>query len=190
MADSKKIRFAVVGCGHIGKRHAVMIQRNPESELIAMVDVRPKSECGMEDFQDVPFFQSIEDLLASNLEYDVVNICTPNGVHAEQSIKALQASHHVVCEKPMGLNKDQCEKIIYTALQHSKQVFCVMQNRYSPPSEWIKEVVSNRNYWVTFIWCSLNCYWNRDERYYKKGGWKGTSRTRRRNTIHPVLTLH
>lgn len=107
-----------------------MIQRNPESELIPMVDVRPrKSECGMEDFQDVRF-QSMRSL-ASKLEYDVVNICTPNGVHAEQSIKALQASHHVVCEKPMGLNKDQCEKIIYTALQHSKQVFCVMQNRYS-----------------------------------------------------------
>src|SRR5688500_10048091 len=174
MGDSKKIRFAVVGCGHIGKRHATMIRRNDESELVAMVDTRPKSECAMEDFEGVPFFQSIEELLASKLEYDVVNICTPNGVHAEQSIKALQAGHHVVCEKPLGLTKDQCEKIIYTALQQSKQVFCVMQNRYSPPSEWIKEVISKRILCDIFM-VQLNCYWNRDERYYKKGGWKGTN---------------
>lgn len=173
MGDSKKIRFAVVGSGHIGKRHATMIQRNPESELIAMVDTRPKADCGMQDFENIPFFQSIEDLLNSGLEFDVVNICTPNGVHAVQSIKALEKGYHVVCEKPMGLNKDQCEKIIYTALQHSKQVFCVMQNRYSPPSEWIKEVVSKGILGDIFM-VQLNCYWNRDERYYKKGGWKGT----------------
>ncbi len=175
MSDSKKIRFAIVGCGHIGKRHATMVKRNPESELIAMVDTRPKDQCGgMEDFEGVPFFNSIEELLASKLEYDVVNICTPNGVHAEQSIKALQSGHHVVCEKPMGLNKDQCEKIIYTALQQSKQVFCVMQNRYSPPSEWIKEVISKKLLGEIFM-VQLNCYWNRDERYYKKGNWKGTA---------------
>lgn len=173
MALTKKIKFAVVGCGHIGKRHATMIQRNPESELVAMVDVKPRSECGLDEFTDIPFFQTVEELVASKLEFDVVNICTPNGLHADQSIKALESGHHVVCEKPMGLNKDQCEKIIYTALQQSKQVFCVMQNRYSPPSEWIKEVVSKGILGEIFM-VQLNCYWNRDERYYKKGGWKGT----------------
>ena len=168
-----KIKFAVVGCGHIGKRHGTMIRRNAESELVAMVDVRPKAELGMEDFSDVPFFSSMEELLASNLEYDVVNICSPNGLHAEQAIMALKAGHHVVCEKPMGLSKDKCEAVIYSALQHSKQVFCVMQNRYSPPSEWIKEVVNKKLLGDIFM-VQLNCYWNRDDRYYKKGSWKGT----------------
>ena len=139
--EDQKVRFAVVGCGHIGKRHATMVQRNDESELIAMVDIRPKSELGMEAFEGVPFFNSVEELLASDLAYDVVNICTPNGLHAAQAKAALEKNHHVVCEKPMGLSKDNCENVIYTALQHSKQVFCVMQNRYSPPSEWIKDVI-------------------------------------------------
>lgn len=168
-----KVKFAVVGSGHIGKRHAEMIIRDKNSTLVAMADIRTKEECQAESF-NVPFFSSIEDLLDSGLEFDVVNICTPNGLHAEQCIKALEAKRHVVCEKPMGLSKDECEKVIFKSLQVSKQVFCVMQNRYSPPSEWIKGLVDNKILGDIYT-VQLNCYWNRDERYYKKGGWKGTS---------------
>jgi predicted dehydrogenase len=167
-----KIKFAVVGAGHIGKRHAEMIARENEAELIAMVDVRSQEECGAEHF-NVPFFKSIEELLASDLVIDVVNICTPNGLHAEQSLAALEAKKHVVCEKPMGLSKDNCEKVIFKSLQMSKNVFCVMQNRYSPPSQWIKSIVQDKVLGDIFM-VQLNCYWNRDDRYYKKGGWKGT----------------
>lgn len=172
MTNDTKIKFAVVGAGHIGKRHAEMIRRDNEGELVAMVDIRTKEKCGAQDF-DVPFFSSIEELLSSGLSFDVVNICTPNGLHAEQSLKALEAKKHVVCEKPMGLTKTSCEEIIFKALQVSRQVFCVMQNRYSPPSEWIKSIVSEGILGDIYM-VQLNCYWNRDERYYKPGGWKGT----------------
>jgi len=172
MSNENKIKFVVVGAGHIGKRHATMIDRNEESELIAMVDILDKSELNAEDF-DVPFFKTVEELLASNLPFDVASICTPNGLHAEQSIQLLEANKHVVCEKPMGLSKDNCEKVIFKALQMSKHVFCVMQNRYSPPSEWIKSVIDQKLLGEIFM-VQLNCYWNRDDRYYKKGGWKGT----------------
>jgi predicted dehydrogenase len=169
---SKTIKFAVVGAGHIGKRHAEMIQRASEADLVALVDIRSQKECGAEDF-NVPFFSSIEELLQSDLDIDVVNICTPNGLHAAQSLKALEMKKHVVCEKPMGLSKDNCEKIIFKALEVSRQVFCVMQNRYSPPSQWIKSLITDGIMGEIFM-VQLNCYWNRDNRYYKKGGWKGT----------------
>lgn len=167
-----KIKFVVVGAGHIGKRHAEMIRREEEAELVAMVDVRTKEECKAEDFT-VPFFGTIEELLASGIEFDVANICTPNGFHASQSLALLSAKKHIVCEKPMGLTKESCEKVIFKSMQVSRQVFCVMQNRYSPPSEWIKSVVESGKMGQIFM-VQLNCYWNRDERYYKKGGWKGT----------------
>ena len=173
MSNSQKIKFAFVGTGHIGKRHAEMIRREEEAELVALVDIRSQKECDAESF-DVPFFNSIEELLNSELAIDVVNICTPNGLHSEQALMALQKKMHVVCEKPMGLKKDACEKIIFKALQVSKQVFCVMQNRYSPPSEWIKSVITEELLGDIYM-VQLNCYWNRDDRYYKKGGWKGTS---------------
>lgn len=172
MSTENKIKFAVVGAGHIGKRHAEMISRESQAELVALVDIRSQQECDAERF-DVPFFSSVEEMLNAGLEIDVVNICTPNGLHAQQSLAALESGKHVVCEKPMGLSKDNCEKVIFKALQQNKHVFCVMQNRYSPPSEWIKSVVEE-GVLGNIHMVQLNCYWNRDDRYYKKGGWKGT----------------
>lgn len=172
IAEDKKVKFAVVGCGHIGKRHAEMIIGNKEAELVALCDESDKSALGIEKY-NVPFFSSIDDLLAANLDIDVVNICTPNGLHAEHSKKALAKQYHVVCEKPMGLSKANCESVIFQALQVSRNFFCVMQNRYSPPSVWIKELIDNKTLGDIFM-VQLNCYWNRDSRYYKKGGWKGT----------------
>jgi predicted dehydrogenase len=169
--ENQIIKFVIVGSGHIGKRHAEMIRRNPEAELVALVDIQSAETCGAAQFE-VPFFNTMEALLESGLQFDVVNVCTPNGMHAEQSIKALEAKKHVVVEKPMGLTTEQCEKVIFKSLQQSKNVFCVMQNRYSPPSEWIKDVVERAVLGEIFM-VQLNCYWNRDARYYKADGWKG-----------------
>lgn len=169
----RPIKFAVVGAGHIGKRHAEMVRRHNECELVAMCDVRSVAECKAENF-NVPFFNSIDDLISSTPDIDVICVCTPNGLHASHSLKALEAKKHVVCEKPMALTKADCEKIIFKSLQVSKHVFCVMQNRYSPPSQWLKEVVEKELLGDIFM-VQLRCFWNRDERYYTTGNWKGTS---------------
>ncbi len=171
-SENDKIKFAVIGCGHIGKRHATMIANNDESELVALCDIKPKEELGLENFENVPFFNSLDDLLNSNIDIDVVNICTPNGLHSDQAVKALDSNKHIVVEKPIGLSKAKCENVIYKALRNHKQVFAVMQNRYSPPSVWLKEIVENKIIGEPFM-VQVNCYWNRDERYYKKDGWKG-----------------
>ena len=174
MNTDKKIRFAVVGCGHIGKRHAEMITRDEKAELVALCDVRPKEELGVEAYP-VPFAKNLEELLKIASDVDVINICVPNGLHAEMAIKAIEAGHHVVIEKPMALTLADAERVIYTSLRYRKQVFCVMQNRYSPPSVWIKEMVDSGKLGQVYM-VQLNCYWNRDERYYKPGGWHGDAR--------------
>jgi UDP-N-acetyl-2-amino-2-deoxyglucuronate dehydrogenase len=168
-----KIKFAVIGQGHIGKRHAEMIRRHEECELIAVCDNLPKEELGLSDIKE-KYYHSVTEMLNSHPELDVVNVCTPNGLHAIHCSKALSAKKHVVVEKPMALTKADCESLIYKALQVHKNVFCVMQNRYSPPSVWLKEVVENKIIGDVFM-VQLNCYWNRDDRYYKKGGWKGVA---------------
>jgi len=170
---TKKIKFAVIGCGHIGKRHAEMISRNPEAELVALCDIKPKESLGIDAYA-VPFFSSIDDLLSTVKEIDVVNICSPNGLHASHCLKALDKSLHVVCEKPLALTKVQCESIIYKALQVSRHLFVVMQNRYSPPSVWLKSIISNKVLGDIYT-VQVNCYWNRDNRYYKPGKWQGTA---------------
>ena len=170
MSLKSKIQFAVIGLGHIGKRHAEMIMRNADAELAAVCDIKPAHESGWQGQQ--PFYSSISELLSKHPEVDVVNICTPNGLHADQAIEALEARKHVVIEKPMALNKTDAERVIFKALQMSRQVFAVMQNRYSPPAEWLKKMVIEKRLGEVFM-VQLNCYWNRDERYYKKGNWHG-----------------
>lgn len=172
--QDRKIKFAVIGSGHIGKRHAEMIRRNAEAELVAMCDVLPKEKLKINDFNEITFFSGVDEMLNAGLEIDVVAVCSPNGLHAEHSIKALEKRHHVVCEKPMAISKADCEKVIYKALQVHRNVFGVMQNRYSPPSVWLKEVV-DRKLMGDIYMVQLNCFWNRDDRYYTKGNWKGTN---------------
>lgn len=166
-----RIKFAVIGQGHIGQRHAEMIRRNPETELVGVCDVLSPEKLGLTNLKE-KFYSSLDELLRSHPELDVVNVCSPNGLHAEHSMKALDANKHVVVEKPMALHRQDCEQIIYKALQNHKQVFCVMQNRYSPPSVWLKEVVEKKILGDVYM-VQLNCYWNRDDRYYKKDSWKG-----------------
>ncbi len=171
MTDIKKIKFAVIGTGHIGKRHIEMISRHGESELVALCDIKPADTLAI-DIYKVPFFNTIHELFQSEIEFDVLSIATPNGLHAEHALLGLEHKKHIVIEKPMALSKADCEKIIFKSLQVSRQVFCVMQNRYSPPSEWIKKVVEDGLLGNIYM-VQINCYWNRDNRYYKADGWKG-----------------
>jgi UDP-N-acetyl-2-amino-2-deoxyglucuronate dehydrogenase len=168
---NKKIRFAVVGCGHIGKRHSEMIKREPQAELVGLIDIKPKEKLNIEGF-DVPFYNSIKDFLSSGVEVDVINIATPNGFHAHQALECLEAKKHVVIEKPLALTKKDAEKVIFKALHVHKHVFAVMQNRFSPPSIWIKELVESGRLGKIYM-VQLNCYWNRDDRYYKADSWHG-----------------
>jgi predicted dehydrogenase len=149
-----------------------MIQQNDECELVAVADT---NEALAKDMQrsGISFFSSLESFLDSGVKADVVTIATPNGLHATQAMKAIGAGHHVVVEKPMGLHRKECEEVIHTALSRSRHLFCVMQNRYSPPSEWLKQIVADGVLGKVYM-VQVNCYWNRDERYYKAGSWHGT----------------
>jgi len=165
------IKFAVVGMGHIGKRHAEMIRRDTHTELVAVCDILPPEQIGLKEV-DIPFFNSIDELLDSSLELDVVNICTPNSFHADYAVKVLEAKKHVVVEKPLALNKADAERVLFKSLEVSKHVFSVMQNRYSPPSVWLKQLISQKMLGDIYM-VKLDCYWNRDDRYYVAGSWHG-----------------
>ena len=86
--ENKKIKFAVIGFGHIGRRHAEMIYRNPEAELVAICDVRPEEDLDLGEL-NAPVLPSMEALFNSGIELDVVNICTANGLHSSQALEAL-----------------------------------------------------------------------------------------------------
>jgi predicted dehydrogenase len=170
-----KIKFAICGFGHIGRRHATIVDGYPETEVVAIID--PNSDVTNHELypSGIPFFTSLDDFHASDIQADVVTVATPNSLHVPLANKALDNGSHVIIEKPMGISRIECESVLFKALNVHKHVFVVKQNRYSPPSQWLKKIVDD-NIIGDIYMVQVNCYWNRDDRYYKKGGWKGTQK--------------
>lgn len=166
-----KVRFAVLGAGHIGKRHAEVIIRNAESELVAIIDIDNSKKIIADNFH-IPFFDSLESFFDSKIEVDVINIATPNFLHSPQAKLVLENNIYVLIEKPMTLNAHEAEELIEIADERKLKIFTVMQNRYSPPAHWLKNIVSNDILGKVYM-VQMNCLWNRDERYYTKDSWHG-----------------
>lgn len=169
----KMINFGVIGCGHIGKRHAEMISRNPRAHLAALCDLTPRETLGIDAYQ-VPFHHDYKQMLAAHPEIDVVCLCVPNGLHAPLAVEIMEKGFHVVIEKPMALTVADARAVVETERKTGKKAFCVMQNRYSPPSVWIKNLVKEGRLGKIEM-VQLNCFWNRDARYYTRGNWHGTA---------------
>ncbi|HEX3934425.1 MAG TPA: Gfo/Idh/MocA family oxidoreductase, partial [Puia sp.] len=110
---SKTLGFAIVGCGRIAQRHAEHVQRL--GKLIAVCDIDAGKAKSLAEKYGAAAFTNIDDLLKKTENIDVVSVCSPNGLHAEHTIKALRAGVHVLCEKPMALSVQDCGDMITAA---------------------------------------------------------------------------
>jgi predicted dehydrogenase len=166
------INFAIIGCGRIAQRHAEHIANN--GKLKAVCDNVPEKATRLAEKFDAKAYNDVDDLLASELDIDVVVICSPNGLHAEHAIKALQAGFHVLCEKPMAISVHDCGRMIIAAEKANKRLFAIKQNRFNPPVEAVKQIIDEGRLGKIYS-VQLSCFWNRNEDYYKNS-WKGTKK--------------
>ena len=111
-------------------------------------------------------------MLTKEKEISVVSVCTPNGLHATHSIQSLNAGKNVLCEKPMAIDVTDCGEMIKAAERNNKRLFVIKQNRFNPPVAAVKELIDNNKLGKIYS-VQLNCFWNRNEDYYKNS-WKGT----------------
>ena len=133
------MKFAIIGCGRIAQRHAAHIVKN--GSLVAVCDIiRERADSLAEQYGAAAWY-AIEDLLKSGSDIDVISVCTPNGLHAVHSIQSLNAGYHVLCEKPMAINVQDCGEMIKAAERANKRLFIVKQNRYNPPIEKVKALI-------------------------------------------------
>lgn len=164
------IKFAIVGCGRIAQRHAEHIVKR--GKLIAVCDNQKEKADILAQKYNANAFYTIEDLLQNQKDIEVVAICSPNGLHAEHSIKALNAGFHVLCEKPMALNPHDCGEMIKVGEKTNKRLFSIKQNRFNPPVEAVKKVLEEGRLGKIYS-VQLSCFWNRNPDYYNNS-WKGT----------------
>lgn len=164
------IKFALVGCGRIGGRHAHHIKNM--GVLVAVCDIDPVKADSISKEYGAKAYYSIEAMLSSGVDADVVAICTPNGLHAQHTIASLKARFHVLCEKPMALSVHDCGEMIKTAENANRRLFIVKQNRFNPPVAAVKKAIDDGKFGKLYS-VQLSCFWNRNEDYYKDS-WKGT----------------
>lgn len=166
----KKLNFALIGCGRIGKRHSEHIVKN--GNLVAVCDIEFEKAIEISDKFNTRKYYSIDDLIKNELNLDVVSICTPNGLHKEHTIKSLNAGINVLCEKPLAINVYDCGEMIKAAERNNKRLFVIKQNRFNPPVHKVKSLIDEGRLGKIFS-VQLNCFWNRDDNYYQDS-WKGT----------------
>lgn len=164
-----KIRFAIVGFGNIGTRHAGHIMHNTATQLVAVCDIN--SAVAAKVPAGVPFYTDAQDMLQS-IQADVLCVCTPNYLHEAHTIAGLHAGLHVVVEKPMALSTAECDRMIAAGEQSGKMIFAVKQNRYNPPVAEVKKLVASGNLGSIYM-VQVNCFWNRGDAYYSEGNWRG-----------------
>lgn len=168
----KEVRFAIVGCGQIGIRHAEKIMQQEHMKVVAACDIVPERALFIGQKYHCPAYLSIENLLL-NPNIDFVNVCTPSGLHAPHTIAALDSDKNVLCEKPMALRVLDAQAMITAAHKNKRLLYVVKQNRYNPPVMYAKNLIASGKMGRP-LFCVVNVFWNRNEAYYQSADWRGT----------------
>ena len=166
-----KVRFGIVGCGHIGKRHAAVLDHYDYSELISVCDNQvDKARDLNETYDNLKVYENYESFLEG--EFDIVSICTPHYLHKEMALAALDKGKHVVVEKPMALSASDASQMTLKAESLGLKIYVVKQNRYNVPVKLANDVIkTNRLGKVHMVLC--NVLWNRHQEYYDQSEWRG-----------------
>jgi predicted dehydrogenase len=137
----KKFRIAFIGCGGIAQTHLAALQEMPDVEVVAGVDILPERLKVMQEKWGVQKVYSDWKKMLKEVDCDAVDICTPNGVHAQPAIDAAAAGKHVIVEKPMAMNPAECQKMIDTAKKNNVKLTVGFQYRYHANTQYIKRAV-------------------------------------------------
>jgi UDP-N-acetyl-2-amino-2-deoxyglucuronate dehydrogenase len=172
VSADRPIRVALVGCGRISRNHFEAIAKLDALELVAVCDSVESRAREAGDAQGVPWFVSIEQMLA-DVASDVVVIATPSGLHPQHGILAAKAGRHVISEKPMAISLAAADALVQACDDNGVQLFVVKQNRLNPPIQLLKRAIDRGRFGRIYM---ANCTvrWTRPQEYYDQAPWRGT----------------
>ncbi len=169
----RKIKIAVVGCGRISQKHFSAIKDHSDNlELVGVCDIDPAVLKQTEKDTGVSGYASLDELL-EHTNADVISICTPSGIHAEQACKVAWAGKHVIAEKPMATRWKDGLHMVKTCDKAGVRLFVVKQNRMNATLQLLKQAAEKKRFGKIYL-VSVNVFWQRPQSYYDQGGWRGT----------------
>lgn len=169
----RKVRFAVVGCGRISGKHFEALRAHADSAaLVAVCDtddaaLRKAAEAtGARGYRDL-------DALLTDSDCDVVVLCTPSGLHPSQTIRAAEASRHVITEKPMATRWSDGLEMVRRCDAAGVRLFVVKQNRRNATLRLLKRAIDGRRFGRIYM-VAINVFWQRPQEYFASAKWRGT----------------
>ncbi|WHX40244.1 Gfo/Idh/MocA family oxidoreductase [Mesobacillus sp. AQ2] len=166
------VNFAIVGCGHIAKKHAEAITKAEGANLVAVCDTdQSKMEPFIEQYNVQGYTQLTEML--KNDEIHVINICTPSGFHANIAVESANAKKHIVVEKPIAMTLEDTDAIIHACKENDVKLSVVHPNRFRPVMIELKKAMDEQKL-GKLSHANATVRWNRNDEYYNQAPWRGT----------------
>lgn len=165
MAD---VRIGLVGLGSVGRTHAKALANLDGVQLVAVSGgaTTDLTELGWPEAE-----RTSHDDLLDRTDLDLVAICGPSALHAEQAIRALRAGSDVVVEKPLALTVEDAEAVVATARETGRQVSVVSQRRLEPQNQYLKAKLDAGELGTPILGEAF-LHWHRDDGYYAHAAWR------------------
>jgi predicted dehydrogenase len=172
----RKVKFALIGCGNIGKRHVAVLDADPNAEIVGICDIDENQITTMHNT-----YSSIGSIwvdylsMLESIDADIIIIATPHDLHYEMTVAACNAGKNVLVEKPMALSMVESDLMIKAAEENNVKLWVVKQNRFNVPIKLVDELMfEDKLGKIFFVEC--NVLWNRNNEYYSESKWRGTKR--------------
>ena len=139
---TKPFKVAFIGAGGIARTHMKYLKPLENVSICAAADPSEMSLARLkEDFPEVPQFGDYKKML-KDVECDAVDVCTPNGLLAENTIAALDSGHDVIVEKPMAMSAREAQSMLDAAKRNGKKIIIGFQHRFDPKTKLIRDQIA------------------------------------------------
>lgn len=171
--NNRKIRLAIVGCGRISKNHFGAIEKHADNiELAAVCEIDPKVLAEHTGKYSVPGYLHIDEMLKAE-KLDMLALCTPSGIHPDQTVMAARHGVNVMTEKPMATRWQDGVRMVRACDEAGVRLFVVKQNRRNTTLQLLKRAVEEKRFGKIHM-VHLNVFWSRPQSYYDQAKWRGT----------------
>jgi len=170
---NKKIKIAIVGCGRISKKHfdSIAIHKK-DLELISICDTDSKILSKFKKKYKVKGYLNLSDMLNSE-QLDLVSLCTPSGLHADQAILCAKYKINILTEKPMATRWQDGLRMVKECDSAGVKLLVIKQNRKNATLQILKRAIKEKRFGKIHL-VHLNVFWNRPQKYYDQANWRGT----------------
>ena len=167
------LRFALIGCGRIAKRHADLLSSAIEgASLVAVCDSNAMRADQFGETYKVNAYHDYHEMMTSE-DIDVVSILTPSGLHAKHCIDIAPYGKTIIVEKPMALTLEDADAMNAATAAHNCRLFVVKQNRFNVPVMKLREALDAGRF-GKLVLGTVRVRWCRPQAYYDQDEWRGT----------------